>query len=550
MRILFVVPVNIPFNSFVNPSPEVRWNKKKDGKYYHLPTTDLPLSFLSMSAFLKKTERVDIRLKDFNHEIALADSFDYASFYEFSKAEFANSDFNPDIIGISCLFSPSFHNFMECGQAAKEVFPDALIIGGGNIPTSAFHHIYNGKNANIFDALCFGEGELPLRYLVRAENKKSWLESNEAKSWITKDKVVRGFVPQHDFIENLDEIPFFDYDLCSIDDRSPHLTMSSFSSLNVQRSLPVITSRGCPFHCTFCASHAVHGRTVRSHSIERTVNDFELLKNKYGASALVFLDDHFMFDRERVISLLMTIGKLELTPVFQSGLALYSLDRPMLEYFYETGVRHLMLPVESGSQRVLTHLMKKPLKLDISQRVANDCRELGIYTNTFIMIGMPGETKDDIEETRKNLRTINSNWFFVSCASPLVGSEMHEMSLKSGFISGDTLGSEFVNAGIQTPDFSKEYIQQMKYELNLELNFVNNNDMRFKRYDLALTGFEHTIKAKSDHAFAWYYAGKCHEQLGNHEKAEECLFNYRKFSKLPFWEKYIQKFIEGNGETP
>jgi len=281
---------------------------------------------------------------------------------------------------------------------------------------------------------------------------------------------------------------------------------------------------------------------MRYHSIERMQEDFTRLKQKYGPGPLMFQDDHFMADKGRVRQILAILRDLDLNSVYQSGLALYALDRPMLEDFYKAGVRQLVLAVESGSQRVLKHLMKKPLKLEISQRVAQDCRELGIYTNTNILIGIPGETKEDIEETRRNLRTISSNWFHINCTSPLVGSEIHTKSRQFGFIRGETLGADYKVAAIETPEFSIGYIQEMQYIMNLELNFVHNNDVRLGEYKLALRGFENVIKIKSDHAFAWHYAGICHENLGNTEKAAECAQKYQQFAQLPFWQHYVEMF--------
>ena len=158
----------------------------------------------------------------------------------------------------------------------------------------------------------------------------------------------------------------------------------------------------------------------------------------------------------------------------------------MLEAFFKAGVRHLALPVESGSEKVLKLQMKKPLKFNISERVAKDCRELGIYTNSYIMIGMPGETKKDIEETRYNLRKVKTNWYNISCASPLVGSEMYDLAKANRYITDTTRGADFHKAVIATEDFTSEYIQKMQYLLNLELNFVYNNDIEVGDYNICL----------------------------------------------------------------
>lgn len=440
VKILMIVPMHITFESFTNPPPNTRSYRKQDGRHYNLPPTDLPLGMLSMSSYLKKHTVVDIRLIDFNVRVAEIERFDYENFCDFVEQDLLHIDFEPSIVAISCLFSPSFYNFLEAGKAVRKTFPQALLIGGGNVPTSAWHDIYTGENAWIFHALCYGEGELPLLKLIRADNRSEYLEASE--TWVTQSKANRDFNPRHDFIEDLDEIPFFDYELCDVDKHNSNLVTTSFANQNKSRSFHVMTSRGCPFKCTFCASHAVHGRSMRYQSVGRVHQDFTQLRKKYGADTLIFQDDHLMADKDRVRQILSILHDLDLNSVYQSGLALYALDRQMLEDFYAAGVRQLVLAVESGSERVLKHLMKKPLKLEISQRVARDCRELGIYTNTNILIGIPGETSDDIEEARHNLRTIESNWFHINCTSPLVGSEIHTKSRHLGYIRGETLGAE------------------------------------------------------------------------------------------------------------
>jgi len=449
-----------------------------------------------------------------------------------------NVNYCPDIVGVSSLFSPSYQNFLEVGKAAKRIFNNALIIGGGNIPTSAYNEIYSSKYSDFFDALCFGESEIPMLELVKAKNHFEYISLS--KSWITKQKAENNFIPEHNFIWDLDEIPFYDYQLCDIDKHNANLVYSV--TLQNKRSFHVMTSRGCPFKCTFCASHAVHGRKMRFHSIDRLRRDFKLLRDEFGADTLIFQDDHLMDDKDRVYEILNIVKELGLKSVYQSGLALYALDKPMLKAFYAAGVRQMVLAVESGSARVLKYLMKKPLKLEISQRVANDCRDLGIYTDTNILIGMPGETKEDIEDARKNLATINSNWFHINCASPLVGSEMHSISKSKGYIKGKTLGADYKIAAVETIDFSMEYIQDMQYIMNLELNFVNNNDMKLGEYDLALVGFENVVNIKPDHAFGWYYSAKCYSAIGNHVKASHCEKQYIVHAKNHFWKKYINMF--------
>jgi radical SAM superfamily enzyme YgiQ (UPF0313 family) len=276
--------------------------------------------------------------------------------------------------------------------------------------------------------------------------------------------------------------------------------------------------------------------------VARVQEDLTRLRHDYGATTVIFQDDHLMSDKNRVYELLKIVGDLKLESLYQNGLTLFSLDRPMLEAFYAAGVRHLVLPVESGSEKVLRHQMKKPLKLQFSERVAKDCRELGIYTNSNILIGMPGETKADIEETRRNLRRIPTNWFNIACASPIVGSDMHYLAKEKGYIRGDTLGSDYRKAIIETDDFSSEYIQGMQYLMNLELNFVLNTDVRLGEYETALMGFRNVIRLKPDHAFAHYFAAQCYKGLGDQARYEEHMKVYFTSAGTSFWKKYVEHF--------
>ena len=281
---------------------------------------------------------------------------------------------------------------------------------------------------------------------------------------------------------------------------------------------------------------------MRYYSIERIREDFTRLKGHYGVKTLVFQDDHLMAKRQRVFEIIDIVKELQMTPVFQSGLALYALDRKMLEALKSAGVNPLVLSVESGSERVLKEIMHKPLNLSIVKRVVDDCRELGIYTDVNILIGLPGETKQDIEDTRAFLKTINATWFRINRAVPLVGSEMLDICLKKNYLKGNYLDCSFKKAIVETEDFSAEYIEEMAYTLNLELNFVENSDYRLGNYEVALKGFENVIRVKNDHAIAYYYAAKCYEKLGDLEKAQQYMNTAKMNASKPFWRKYVDMF--------
>jgi radical SAM superfamily enzyme YgiQ (UPF0313 family) len=500
----------------------------------------MPLGALSLSAYLKNIAAVETRLIDFNIILNRLERFEFHSFGDFFRNFFSlpqESNYDPCIIGISALFTPSYQNVLDIAQCCREVFPDAIITAGGGVPTNMYNQIF--KDSECFDALCYGEGEKPLLGLVKADDKLRYLEGDP--SWITPRKADNKKAFLNNLIDNLDEIPFYDYGICEVNEYGLNPAITAYASIGEKnKNFHVMTSRGCIFHCSFCSSYTVHGRKMRYHSVNRVKEDLTRLKGEYGARTIVFQDDHFMADKQRALEIIDIIKGLRMTAVFQNGLALYALDREMLEALKSAGVNQLLLSIESGSDRVLKEIMHKPFDISAAKRVADDCRELGIYTNVNILIGLPGETKQDIEDTRSFLKTINANWFLIFCATPLVGSEMFNICVRKKYLKGNYIDCDYKKAVVETEDFTAEYIQETAYALNLELNFTENSDFKLGNYAVALKGFENAIRAKSDHAVAYYYAAKCHEKLGNTEKARQYLETAEAIAaKNKFWRKYL-----------
>jgi radical SAM superfamily enzyme YgiQ (UPF0313 family) len=541
-KILFLVPPSIDYNKFKHPPENVRTIPKKDGLYGSV-LTDIPLGVLALSAYVKRHSETSTKLIDFNTVLNKLDSFDYPSFYDFfsgylSKPEWAA--YAPDIIGISTLFTTSYQNMMDIAECCRQIFPTSMIIGGGGVPTNMYKEIL--RDTNCFDALVYGEGEKALLGLVKAEDEHEFLASSPV--FITKEKLAGRAEPKWDFLENLDEIPIYDYDLLTLDDYRLNPTISAYPGVDSRkRHITFMTSRGCPYRCVFCSAHSIHGRKVRFYSLERVRADLAEVQKKYGTETVIFQDDHFMAKKERAHAILNILKELNMTAFFPNSLTLYALDREMLEALKGVGVKLLVLAIESGSKRVLKEVMHKPLNQKIIKRVMADCRQLGIDTDINIIIGLPGETKQDIEDARAFLKTLHGTWFRIYVAVPLVGSEMFNICMEKGYIKEGYIDGDFKKAVIETEDFTSEYIQKAAYSLNLDLNFVQNGEVRLGNYARAVKEFENTIKVKNDHAFAYYYAAVCYRHLKKMEKYSAYRNTYnRLIGESEFWRNYAQEF--------
>jgi radical SAM superfamily enzyme YgiQ (UPF0313 family) len=541
MRVLFVVPPNIGFTDFISPPSNVKVQSMQNGKAFGSVITDMPLGIISLSAYLKKNIDIETRGIDLNVALNKLDRFEWPSFKDYFRQVLQEEIkiFQPDVIGISALFSTAFNNLIDLGEVSREICPDCFLIAGGNVPTVSYREIF--ASTDVFDAVCHGEGEIPLLELLTAEDKYAHVENS--LTWITRNKLDTKQEFEHNFIEDLDRVPF-DYSLILQEDYELNPTIRSYSSVKSKgKSFNIMTSRGCPFKCIFCASHRTHGREMRYHSLDRVKEDILRLKNEYGIKVITIEDDHFMGDKQRAYEIVKFIGELGITAFFPNSLALYALNREMLVALKQAGVEQLILAVESGSDYVLKNVMKKPLKLEIVTRVAKDCHEIGIYTDCNILIGLPGERKQDIEDTRQFLKTVGANWFRINVATPLLGSEMHDICEEKSYFKGLVIESNYKKAIVGTEDFDPQFIQSVTYDINIELNFVHNADMQRGAYAVALKGFENALNAKPDHAIALYYSSLCHRQLGNEETAAHLLAQAKAaYTSNSIWEKYVQLY--------
>jgi anaerobic magnesium-protoporphyrin IX monomethyl ester cyclase len=544
LKILFIVPPNITFDAFTNPGNNTKSWSHSNGKKYGVLITDVPLGVLTLSAVVKKEFAADVRVIDFNTEIHknwnYPESTDFSPWFIEHYTNLIDDGFIPDIIAFSSLFITGYENVLLLANLSKDKFPNAFRICGGNLATTMYKEIYE-DDPNAFNALCYGEGELSLVAMVKSKNYQEYCDSSE--NWITKSNLKSSGIYKHNFIDDLDNIPYLDYSCINISDYHFNPTIKAYTNIADKTNyLTYMGSRGCPFLCTFCSAHTVHGRKMRSFSIERIKKELTQLKSHYGASTLVIEDDMFLWDNNWAKQILRIAQELELICFFPNALALYALDWEMLTELHRTGVRQLTLAVESGSARVLKELMRKPLKLSITKRVADDCRKLGIYTDCNIIIGMPGETKEDIQDTRKFLRGLSANWFRINVATPLAGSEMYINAKEKGQIVGDIRFAGYKKCVISTDHFLPDEIEKIAYDLNLEINFLYNQDVRLSNYVLAIETFSNVLLMRDDHALAMYMISFCHYRLGNLSESSSYFTKTKNIvEKSEFWKNFFDK---------
>jgi hopanoid biosynthesis associated radical SAM protein HpnJ len=203
------------------------------------------------------------------------------------------------------------------------------------------------------------------------------------------------------------------------------------------------TGRGCRSRCTFCLwPQTVGGHRYRTRSVDNVLAEAVLVRELFPqVKELFFDDDTFTDDRPRAEAIARGLGHLGLT---WSCNAKANVPWDTLKVFKDNGLRLLLVGYESGNQQILINI-KKGLRVDRARRFAADCRELGITVHGTFILGLPGETRETIEETIRFAREVNPHTIQVSVAAPYPGTELHRQAVANGWLPGDDDGATLVS---------------------------------------------------------------------------------------------------------
>ena len=184
-----------------------------------------------------------------------------------------------------------------------------------------------------------------------------------------------------------------------------------------ERRMAVLTSRGCPFDCSWC-SKPTFGRSFRQMSPQRVIRELVDLKDRYRVDYVRFCDDVFGIQRTWLESLLDEMEVADLHLQFECLARVELLKADLLKRMRGLGLARVYVGVESGSQKMLD-LMNRGTRLAQVERAAQDLRENGIRQFWFLMLGYPGETVEDIEATLALFRKFSPEEYSVSIAVPI-----------------------------------------------------------------------------------------------------------------------------------
>ena len=286
-------------------------------------------------------------------------------------------DLDSKFIGIGCHSVHLPFVAMVSGELKKK-FPDKKIILGGVGPSAVANDLL--KNFDSIDVVVIGEGE---GIIIDVLKNQECLHKVNGIAYRDKDRVYvnASRLP----IENLDSLAF------------PAYHAVDFKQYQI---FVLITSRGCPFGCSFCSLTALWGRQVRYRSIENVIQELRLLVEEYGVKHIFVGDSTFVVDKERAMEMCRRFKSVNLDFKWECLVRVDSMDEELMELMKESGCIGVFYGLESGSENVLRKI-KQSLKIKKALGVIKLSLKYFTTVQVGLMWGFPFETLADFKETLK-----------------------------------------------------------------------------------------------------------------------------------------------------
>lgn len=378
----------------------------------------------------------DTALEGYSHVVPKKDSLVTIGEDEEATARYI-SEVQPDWVVVSILFSNLAEHGKTLARIAKSVNPNIKTALGGNHVNNTYRDTIRDPNV---DFIVRGEADFNLEKVVSAEVNGEDFSSVPGIIFKSDGEVIEGPPTQRIGLEPgtkrsqypLDVLPRKARDLMNMEGYFkiglPH------SSKTKRKVGSVMASRGCPEECTFCTTPQMWGNVVRWRSPENVAQEIKDIQSEFGIEEVQFEDDTLTSNRKNLLELCDLIEPLGVYWCTPNGVKVnYHSQNPEIQAHLfrrmkESGCYQITFAVESGSQRVLDEIVNKRLPLDTVKPTIEAAKEAGMLVHTFFMVGLPGETYEEMQETVRFAESIEADSYSIAITCPLPGTPIYQVA--------------------------------------------------------------------------------------------------------------------------
>lgn len=343
----------------------------------------------------------------------------------------------PKIIGISSKTVDIPATFILV-DLIKRILPDTKVIVGGPSAITCSEFLMTNKS---IDLLVLGEGEVTVTELANYFLRKSGKPSLDSINGICyrKNDGTLVYTPKRPLIADIDEIPFPDRNSVLVVNAAGRLQRMNFAFADV------LTSRGCPYRCTFCCAYEAWGsHKPRLRSVDNVIQEIVYLTTEFAQKFFIFWDDLFTYDRERTWELCTRLIAEKINITWLCLVRLNTIDAELLALMKQAGCIEVQVGIESGSERILK-LIKKGITLEMIKNKSSIIRKSGIKWRIFLILGFPTETSAEIAQTLQLVKMIKPDSVDVSVLCPFPGTAIYQELNARGLIDENFMKSDMWN---------------------------------------------------------------------------------------------------------
>lgn len=416
----------------INPHGKIKITKE-GSRERKLAVPSLGLGYLAAGLLRKgfDVEVLDILIEGFYNEQLADDTITYGLDDEAIGKRILDS--KADMIGVSCIMSNRSKDVTRICNIAKKAIPDAHVAVGGQHPSGVPEMVLNDD----IDYLLRGEADNSFIRLADTINEKGNLL--EVDGIVLKEAGNIFFSDRQDY-PDVKSLPYPAWELFDLEKYwEAGISDYEINESAFKKFMVMMTSRGCPHRCYFCTSAMMSGRKFRQREIDDVLSEIRIYEEKYHVDEIHFWDDNFFINSKRTKELLKQLINNFPGTQFQlpSGSEANKLDEEIIDLAAKAGFKKLFVAVESTNENIQNSLIDKKVNVDRIPYIVKKIQEAGIIAEGSFMVGFPGETKKQIDETFESVKSFGFDRISISIVNPLPGTPLYEQCKRENLLYDD-----------------------------------------------------------------------------------------------------------------